>query len=310
MNASSMIRPKRFVCLCVLILFILPIVNGDGARIPPDYEVPERVNHLIQVALEELGNGRVRGTTKYGAWAGDPYGQWCAEFLCWCVDQTDQRYGTGMLRNHYPNYRSSNVGRAFFISNGRYVSRRGKMNSVEGGGRQWFKDADTYMEANAYIPQPGDWMFMTWLAGVNTDHVAMVEYCTREADGRIMVHVIDGNNPTVVARHVYPLDDNRILGYGTVHDIADWPLRYRDRNVKVTLLQKKLACLGLILEEECDGVFGRKTLSALNAFQLETMQWKRATGIADLETQQALNVACIQKLTNDHSGYLVTDDDE
>ena len=31
--------------------------------------------------------------TKYGLWSGDANAEWCAEFVCWCVDQVDQRYG-------------------------------------------------------------------------------------------------------------------------------------------------------------------------------------------------------------------------
>ena len=53
----------------------------------------------------------------------------------------------------------------------------------------------------------------------------MVEYCSQDAMGNITVHVIEGNTPVAVKRAEYALTYNRILGYGTVHDVADWTMR-------------------------------------------------------------------------------------
>ena len=98
------------------------------------------------------------------------------------------------------------------------------------------------MEKNSYIPQPGDWVFLTDNAEGDTSHVALVEYCARDESGRVLVHVIEGNNvtkpaPQSVARNVYPLDYWKILGYGTVHDLADITLRFGCDGPKVTALQ-------------------------------------------------------------------------
>jgi hypothetical protein len=284
--------------------------SAEGTVIPPAYPVPEHVSRLIEVALEELGNGRDRsGATKYGIWSGHPTVEWCSDFLCWSVDQVDQRYGTQLLTTLYPLYSSSNTGRAFFIQQGRYVARSGHMSPIEGGGYQWYKGEDHYLEANSYIPQPGDWVFFTWTGGTDTDHVAMVEYCARDTAGAITVHVIDGNNPSVVSRNVYRLTDKSILGYGTVHDAVDWTLRYSDKGTKVLYLQNRLAYLGFLEVNLCDGLYGRKTMAAVDAFQREQMPGKRANGIADITTQNAMNAACLVKMKEDITGYLVIDED-
>lgn len=302
---------KRKMALWALLLILLPLwALAQEEVIPPQYEVPTYVTHMLQIAEEELGNGEDRyGVTKYGQWAGDPKAEWCAEFLCWTVNETDTRYGTALLKNVYPLYSASNVGRAFFIGKGRYVARNGRMSEIEGGGYQWFKGEAQYLTAGSYIPQPGDWVFFTWTGGTDTDHVAMVEYCTRDQDGAVTVHIIEGNNPSKVARNSFSLTDKRVLGYGTVHDVADWTLRYPDTGEKVRYLQNRLHYLGLLDAEACDGLFGKKTLTAVSTFQSTLMDGKRATGIADISTQNAINAACLEKMKDDPAGYQVVDDE-
>ena len=60
---------------------------------------------LISIAANEVGyQGGSGGYTKYGEWSGDPYAEWCAEFLCWCVAQVDSEHGTQLLTRIYPKY--------------------------------------------------------------------------------------------------------------------------------------------------------------------------------------------------------------
>ena len=118
--------------LLFLFIFLLPFRSlAEEETIQPAYPVPEYVQHLLQVASEEVGYVEDHGRTKYGAWAGDPAAQWCAEFQCWCVDQVDQRWGTKLLRNIYPFYTSSNTGRDWFIRAGRYVVRKGQVEDYQ-----------------------------------------------------------------------------------------------------------------------------------------------------------------------------------
>ena len=73
----------------------LPDVNWD---VLPEPERPAFVPLLLNIAREELGY--VEGSnnfSKYGEWAGDPNAAWCAEFVCWCVNQADLHHDQNLL---------------------------------------------------------------------------------------------------------------------------------------------------------------------------------------------------------------------
>ena len=260
---------KRLLSLMLTLLLtaglLLPCAKAEDTVLEPLWHVPDYVQWLLDVARGEIGYKEgPHGYSKYGEWAGDAYAQWCAEFLCWCVDQVDQQHGTELLRNVYPMYSGQNVGRDWFIRQGRYVTRNG---NLANWGYQWMKDDDTYITTGTYIPQPGDWVFFTWTSSTDTDHVAMVEYCSQDAMGNITVHVIEGNTPVAVKRAEYALTYNRILGYGTVHDVADWTMRSGNSGQKVRELQEKLSYLGYLAEDKVDGVYGAATVEAVKAYQ-------------------------------------------
>lgn len=302
-----MIRPARFACVFLsAFLLLFPLAcRAEEERIAPAWPVPEYVEHLLQVASEEVGYTEDHGRTKYGEWAGDPYAQWCAEFQCWCVDQVDRRWGTQLLTNVYPRYSASNTGRSWFIRAGRYVVRKGK---VEGWGYEWLKGQSSYIRSGDYIPQPGDWVFFTFTAGTDTDHVAMVEYCTRNTEtGLILVHVIEGNKPSSVARDVYELNSPNILGYGTVHDVADFTMSFGNRGEKVRQLQEKLAYLGWLDASLVTGRFGDSTAEAVRNYQ--AAHGLRENSVAGLETQRILEEEYTLRYTSDPGIWTVTDDD-
>ena len=136
----------------------LSVAAGEKV-IPPQYAVPDYVVQLIGVARGEIGYVEEKnGLTKYGTWAGYPMAEWCAEFQCWCVHRVDQLYGARLLNRVYPNYSGTNVGRNWFIDQGRYIARTG---SLPGYGVQWWRGSDQAIPANGYIPQPGDWVFLS-----------------------------------------------------------------------------------------------------------------------------------------------------
>jgi hypothetical protein len=279
---------KSFPLFLLLILFLFSAARAEEKRIDPAWPVPDYVEHLIQVASEEIGYTEDHGYTKYGEWAGDPQAQWCAEFQCWCVDQVDRRWGPSLLRNVYPFYTSSNTGRRWFIRAGRYVIRKGQ---VEDWGYEWLKGQNTFIRSGDYIPQPGDWVFFNWGGGTDTEHVALVEYCTRDESGRVLVHVIEGNNvtkpaPQGVERNDYAIDYWRILGYGTVYDLADMTLKFGHSGPKVTELQKELVQAGLLEERYTTGKYGAITTDCVKAVQRRA--GIQETGIANLETRMAL----------------------
>lgn len=283
---------KRFLtvlmCLC---LFALPALAAEEEEvIPPAYPVPEYVEWLLETARGELGTAEGKNNaTKYGAWAGEPSAEWCAEFLCWCVDQTDSAHQVKQLNRQFPNYSGSNTGRDWFLTQGRYVARRGV---VREWGTQWFKGSASPMAPNSYIPQPGDWMFFSNASIWDTTHVAMVEYCAYDAEGRVRVHVIEGNSPfaevkNAVVRNSYPLDYWAILGYGTVNDVADIAMRFGNKGAKVSVLQQELQDAGFFpAQQKITGKYGAITENSVKALQAQ--MGAQETGIADHATQMAL----------------------
>lgn len=297
---------KRLPFLIVLLICVFTFAFAEDEVISPAWPVPDYVEHLLQVASEEVCYTEDHGRTKYGAWAGDPAAQWCAEFQCWCVDQVDRRWGTSLLRNVYPYYTSSNTGLRWFLRAGRYVVRRGR---VEGWGYEWLKGSSSFIRSGDYIPQPGDWVFFNWNGGTDTDHVALVEYCSRDrATAKVKVHVIEGNNPVAVERNVYELNSSSILGYGTVHDVADITMSFGNEGQKVTLLQEKLAYLGFLDPSLVTGHFGDATTEAIRAYQ--TARNLRVNGIAGMETQQLLEKEYSRQYLNDPDIWGVTEDED
>ncbi len=297
---------KRILALLLVLMMTIPCATAEEDVIRPAWPTPDYVTWLLDAARGELGYQEgPHGYSKYGEYWGDPYAQWCAEFLCWCVDQVDKEHGTNLLKNVYPLYSGQNTGKNWFIKQGRYVTRNG---NLPDWGYQWFKGEDHFITKGQYIPQPGDWVFFTWTHDENTGHVAMVEKCTVDKRGNVTVHVIEGNNTTSVARNTYDINETDILGYGTVHDVADWTMRLGNAGAKVTELQQKLIYLGLMPEGSADGHYGAATQNAILAYQHRNglTEW----GIANIETQRLLNAEYEAKRLNDANAWAVIDEDD
>ena len=294
---------KRFVCILLSLLCACGCAAAE--KIIDPGIVPEYVSQLLDIARGELGY--VEGAnnwSKYGEWSGDPNAAWCAEFICWCVDQLDQQQGTGLLRTVYPKYSGQNTGRDWFIREGRFVYRKGY---CPDWGYQWLKGDDHYLTKNEYIPRPGDLMFFSYNEAGDTEHVALVEYCTRSELGEVMIHVIEGNNPDRVQQNVYPLDNSQVLGFGLCEDLADTTLRFGNEGVKVTALQQTLCALGWLDERHITGVFGTNTKKAVAAFQTHCLPHRTPAGVADRETQQALEAEYARLILESPDTWLVTE---
>ena len=278
------------------------VTEGSQETVIDSGEVPEFVTWLLEIAQAELGYAEGRhGYTKYGEWAGDPTAEWCAEFICWCVDQVDANYGTSLLTNVYPKYSGQNVGKEWFITKGRFVFRRG---NCPGWGYQWLLGDTKLMKKNDYIPEPGDLMFFSYNAAGDTEHVALVEYSAYNESGEVIVHVIEGNNPSMVARNSYRLDNSQILGFGACKDVVGTTMRSGNRGDKVRWLQESLHTLGYLEEHHITGTFGGNTKTAVSVFQQE-MEKKTVNGIADMDTQNALRLAMAEKEFHSPETWLV-----
>ncbi len=297
---------RIFLLFLSLLLCFSGWALSEEKVLEPVRPVPDYVNWVLDTARGELGYREDRGYTKYGEWAGDPYCQWCAEFLCWCVDQAQKQHGVQLLDTVFPLYSGSNTGRAWFIRQGRFAVRSGE---VEGWGYEWLRGEHEYLRTGSYIPQPGDYVFFSWTSGEDTDHVALVEYCSRAEDGTVLVHVIEGNNPSAVARNTYELSNTRILGFGLVHgDLVDITMRFGNNGEKVRELQERLAYLKYLDREYITGFFGNATVDAVRRFQTDFSL--RPTGIANMDTQLAVTEEEERVLFNDPAVWMVVEDEE
>ncbi len=268
--------------------------------------LPDNIRLLLETAIGEIGyTEESDGYNKYGAWAGDAYSQWCAEFVCWCVNMTDHLYDYDMLNTVYPYYTGQNTGRDWFISRGRFVYRKGYQ---PGWGRQWLKNGTGLMETNEYIPRPGDLVYFSYNSDGDTVHVALVEYCAYAADGSVNIHVIEGNNPDKVQRTVYALDNSQVLGFGCWGDVVDTTMQYGNTGDKVLALQQNLGRLGYLAERNFTGTYASNTRNAVTAFQ-QNMSGKTPTGVADRDTQLAIAYQIEELDIEDLDSWLVTDGD-
>lgn len=130
-------------------------------------------------------NGTIRGYSRYGAWYGDHYGDWCAMFLSFCL--------------HYAQIPEDAVPQA--------ASCPAWIASLR-------EEYGLYREACTYTPVPGDLVFFDIDGNGDGDHVGVVAELP-EADGQApKLKTIEGNSDNRVQYKTYDLDCPEILGYG------------------------------------------------------------------------------------------------
>jgi len=130
--------------------------------------------------------GKLTGYTRYGAWYGSPYGDWCAMFTSFCM--------------HYAGVENVPLG---------------------AGCTTWIgelTEAGLYRTADSYTPKPGDLIFFDWEyyegAPLDSDHVGFVAEvipATEETPAQIIT--IEGNSSEQVEYNTYDLPDTTIIGY-------------------------------------------------------------------------------------------------
>ena len=128
-----------------------------------------------------------KGYSRYGAWWGSPYGDWCAMFCSFCYSYA------GIPQSAMPQHSGVPAWIALLSSRGQY------------------HDA-----ASGYVPKAGDLIFYDWEPDGTSDHVALVTGCD---GGR--VYTIEGNFNDMVAACSYSLSDYRIKGYGELPENPD-----------------------------------------------------------------------------------------
>ncbi len=155
-----------------------------------------------------MGEGDIKGATRYGIWYGDPYGDWNTTFVSFCL------YYAGISDDLFP-YETNSYRWALELEN------QGLYESV----------------SDKFTPAVGDLVFFDMNTDKNADRVAIITKLVYPSEpcpqGEITVIEGDtGNNK--VEELTYPLLNDTILGYGTVNQA------YRDfiasTNVNVPLM--------------------------------------------------------------------------
>lgn len=149
---------------------------------------------LIKVALSQVGYTESelnyvaedpwhpKGYTRYGAWYGIPYGDWCAMFISFCL--------------YYAEIPDSAVPYACHCLD--WVTQLRE----RGLYRNWDE---------GYEPKPGDFVFFDFDMDEKPEHVGIIRDIDREKG---WLFTIEGNRYDYVEEFVLTMDDYSIIGYG------------------------------------------------------------------------------------------------
>ncbi len=153
---------------------------------------------ILNIARSQMGykentanyvtsGGSMKGYTRYGAWYGIPYGDWCAMFASFCI------YYAGVPADQMPLDASTASWIEKLTKLGQYRTR-----------------------ASGYVPQAGDLIFFA-RDGVNVSHVGLVEEVVTDANNAVtQIVTIEGNSSNMVKYNAYLPYDTYILGYGMI----------------------------------------------------------------------------------------------
>ena len=125
-------------------------------------------------------DGQVKGITRYGQWYGDPYGDWCAMFVSFCLNYA------GVPQSAIP-YAS---GCAYWVSQ--------------------LQSAGLYKRAAECVPQPGSLVFFDTDGDGLADHVGIV---TAVSEDGSCISTIEGNVGDAVAVCSHAAASGSTMGY-------------------------------------------------------------------------------------------------
>ena len=156
---------------------------------------------VIAIAKSQLGyeestknytvtdEGKVKGYSRYGAWYGDPYGDWNAMFAAFCL--------------HYAGVEGypKPAGCAEWVQ------------SLEDNGLFAFRDEEE--------PAPGDLIFLDQNADGSADRVGIIAEVTETEDGTSL-RAIEGDSAGSVHYAAYATGDSAVLGYGLLPENPEY----------------------------------------------------------------------------------------
>lgn len=129
----------------------------------------------------------IKGYSRYGAWYGDPYGDWDAMFVSFCLN--------------YAEIPESAIPYASDCE--RWIQQMSKAKY------------DCFYDAESYNPAKGDLIFFDLDGSDSADHVGIVmEVSDNEETGAWQVRTIEGDVDDCVRSARYEADDPLIMGYG------------------------------------------------------------------------------------------------
>ena len=143
----------------------------------------ESTRNFEAILNKEENAYEVRGWTRYGAWYGIPYGDWCAMFISFCLFYSE------ITEDFFPY----DCGTVTWVNS-----------LLEDG---------LYSDAENYAPKPGDIVFFDWEGDELADHVGIVFEADEEND---IITTIEGNHSNTVKKWEYHFTDSHILGYGVL----------------------------------------------------------------------------------------------
>ena len=141
----------------------------------------------------------IHGYTRYGAWYGVPYGDWCGMFVSFCLNYAGVE---GMPYNY--------------------------------GVRPWIEDLeelDLYYSPRETKPQKGNLIFFDWDEDGLGDHVGIVaEFREAQPHMGATVKTIEGNSDNAVRYQYYDPESTQILGYGLLPGQERIPVEQKEEN--------------------------------------------------------------------------------
>jgi len=182
--------------------------------------IPEKWDKaVLEVAKSQLGyressknyiedeDGNKKGYTRYGEWYGDPYGDWCAMFVSFCLNYA------GIPDEAVPREAACE----------RWVEALQK------------EAYDLYRTQGSYTPKTGDLIFFDRDGDGRADHVGLVAERLASAQTEpVMLRTIEGNSDDSVQCVDYRMDDITIYGYGELPEEPRVEYRWSGDGLEVT----------------------------------------------------------------------------
>lgn len=177
-------------------------VQTDAAQEEAGKDLPEKLSgvwadDVLAVAKSQLGyresstdyitddKDEEKGYTCYGDWYGDPYGDWSAMFVSFCV--------------RYAN-----------VVNMPYAADCAEWIEVLSD-----EEYDLYEKAEEYRPEPGDIIFFDREHdGIPDDAGIVEEFMEASETQKAKIRTIEGDSDEAVQYVIYDAEDLSILGYG------------------------------------------------------------------------------------------------